>query len=883
MYYWKLILFSFVAISCSKDEDEEIDPGDNEPALKGYEVNVSQSAATITVPDVMTITIPKGAFQGTATFQVTPVQSSSLPAAENFTMFETFEITSTSGTTFASDLEIVIKYDSSKGEKGAGLNGAAYYNEGLKKWIPFTDVTVDEQKSEVRLKSNHLTKLGRFSITRALGYTDWLSSSHFNIYWKENAVPSNTQYVSPYKDVNVGTDPHYVQDIKYYLETAFSAYQKANLTLPNGRINVYLKKLDAGADGMTSFFGYICINESIQNSNYASTAEVLPMVCAHELLHYVQDYYYMQLFSDYTIKWWLEATAVQADRFVWPTNKKFEVLEYAQTLYENLAVSWDNSKSDPAWYIAGNFLTYLITYRSGAKLALPDLITEGGKATNVSYMRTILDNLIKSKLGSSVGEEYVKFVRWAVEGKSDVKLSPQPPTPTPVYSNFKNAILALRYQKESLNANIPYLSTAFFKGMNNVGEKLSMVAKVDTKSDFITAYAFKMKSGSATFIREMTKNDSIEVELANNTEWVEVICMNKSKDENGSAKVIFRFNNQPKITSISPQKAKAGDQVSVNGTNLGTGTSSSIYINNQVLNLTKYLKSWTNTLIQFTVPEDASSGDIYVKVNDVPSNKVAFEFLKDRPVIEMWGVRNESKYISGTYNPWGPRRTGSTITILGKNWIADPAKTKVKINGTAVPGNFNYEVDAPYSRKIVIDMPANVSGNISLTVESEGQESDPKTFFVGIPVSALQKLPVFLIENTMKVSYQNGGTNSFSFQLTTDSYVLSTTWSGNTLKIIGDVGGWVGRHEMTYTFSEDGTKATLQGKITSINLDLTFTIKDIPFEFGYYGRLDYDRENLTGSDYTSVSGNVKTSSPVYVYPVTGVVSGSTGLSLKYKY
>jgi hypothetical protein len=884
-----LIFLTLFIVTCSKEgEGGETGKDDGSPTEetkgKEFDVNVSGSAVTITVPNAIMITVPQGAFEGKATFKVTPLQSSSLPKAEDFTLYEAFEVTSTSGSSFNKDLEITIKYDASQGEKEAGRNGVAYYDEKRKRWIPFTDVTVDEQKSEIKFKSNHLTKLGRYSIIRQLGYTDWRSSLHFYIYWNEAKVPDNATYISPYKTVNVGTDPHYVQDIERYLEEAYTAFKNAQLQLPSGKISVYLKDLGPGIDGNTSFMGSLYINESIQNSDYATTAEALPMVCAHELFHYIQDYYYMQLFSDYTTKWWLEATAVQADRFVWPTNKKFEVIEYAQNLYQNLPRSWDDCNSDPEYYIAGNFLAYLITYRSGTKLALPDIIKECGKATNISYIRTILDNEIKTKLGTSIGEEYVDFIKWAFKGESDIKLSPMPPTPTPIYPNFKNAILANKAQQENLKAEIPYLATCFFKGMNKTGEKLTLMAKIENKSDCIAAFAFKInKSGSPILQKEMNKKDSIEIDLADGDEWIDIVCINKNKDENGSVNVIFNFDNRPKITSISPQKAKAGEQVTINGTNLGTSTSSSIYINDQLLNLAKYLISWTNTLIQFKVPEDASTGDIYVKVNNVPSNKVAFQFVKERPIIELWGTRVKSPYFTGLYQPWGGTFNSNTITILGKNWVNDPAKTKVKVNGTVVAANFSYIYpEPPYSRRIDIDMPTNVLGNITLSVECEGLESDPVNFFVGIPISALQKLPIHSITNVINVSTTNGK-NLFSFTLTRAyNQISSANWNGNTLTVIGDVGGWVGKHEMKYIFNEYGTEATLQAKINSINLDAEFTIENLKIGFKALGitgdaLLSYQKRNLTPSDYLSLSGNVKTSQPVYVYPITGIAPSSNEL------
>lgn len=569
-----------ILFSCKKNNSEVPENTTNPKDPKTFEVQVGSAPATIAIPNVIEMTIPKGAFDGTATIKITPLDATKLPASPDFEMFETFEITSTSGKAFAKDLEITIKYDPKKGQKDANLNGAAYYNEGLKKWIPFNDVIVDAVKSEIHIKSNHLTKLGRFSYTRSLGYTDWASSLHFDFYWNEPGVLTNAQYISPYASVNVGTDPHYIQDIRFYMEASFDAFKKAGLSLPDGKINVYIKKLD-GADGMTSFLGNISLNENIVSSTYATTAEALPMVCAHELLHFVQDYYYMQLFSNYTVKWWLEATAVQADRFVWPSNKKFEVIEYGQNLYQNLATSWDNCNSDPNYYIAGNFLAYLISYRTGTKLSLPEIIVDGGKATDLSFMRTILDDNIKLKLGSSgIGEEFLNFIKWAIDGKADIKLDPQRPTPTAIYPNFKNSIFTTKDQKDTHSSTIPHLSVAFFNALNNTKEKQTMIAKVESKTDQVVALAYKMNStGSVTFIKELNNKDSVLVELTDNQEWVEVVCINKSKDDDGTASVSFKFADKPLIKQFY-----FGFNVRCNNKTTYSDNSTSTGINNYGLN-----------------------------------------------------------------------------------------------------------------------------------------------------------------------------------------------------------------------------------------------------------------------------------------------------------
>ena len=47
----------------------------------------------------------------------------------------------------------------------------------------------------------------------------------------------------------------------------------------------------------------------------------------------------MFTFEGNIIKWWLESTAVQADRIVWPNKSKFEAISYADGFIEKVLSS----------------------------------------------------------------------------------------------------------------------------------------------------------------------------------------------------------------------------------------------------------------------------------------------------------------------------------------------------------------------------------------------------------------------------------------------------------------------------------------------------------------------------------------------------------------
>ena len=104
------------------------------------------------------------------------------------------------------------------------------------------------------------------------------------------------------------------------------------------------------------------------------------------------------------------------------------------------------------------------------------------------------------------------------------------------------------------------------------------------------------------------------------------------------------------ITSLSPNSGYYGTQVTINGSGFGnsqgtsTVTFNSIYATDVI--------SWSNTQIVVNVPNNATSGNVVVKVNGAESNGVNFDVLS--PTI------TSISPISGS--------VGTTVTITGLNF-----------------------------------------------------------------------------------------------------------------------------------------------------------------------------------------------------------------------
>jgi hypothetical protein len=788
-----LFLFFLLITNCKKDDpntDENIS-GKTEYSGK---VNVDKADVTVGIPNVVDVKIPQGAFSGDATFTIKALDLASVPASTDFKMYESFEITSTSGSTFAKNLEIKINYDDTKGEKIARNNGAAFYNETSKKWIPFGNVSVDTIQRILTINTNHLTKLGRYSYSYlVLGYTDWASSGHFNIYWKEPGVMTNKDYTSPYAASHAGTDPHYVQDILLYLNASWTAFNTAKLEIPTSRINVYLDPLPQGTDGVTSFLGKITINEKMAGSPYATLEENLPMVCAHELLHYVQDYYYVELFAQYATKWWMEATATQADRIVWPENTKFESLDPGLDLSLNLARSWDDCLVDPNWYTAGKFLCYMANYRNGTKMSIPEIIKECGKATNVSYYRTIVDNYVKSNLGSAgIGDEFRDFVKCAYDAKGDLKYPAEgKPSAIPALANQKNSILRTKYDVSTNEISVPYLAAGFLKCANNTKENQNVYAKLDKKSAEVDVFAYRSTvAGPRFFIQQMNEKDSIKVGLADSNEWIDFLVVNKTKDAGGSATATFRCEKMPFISSVSPLKVKIGDEITISGFSFGSKASTSdIYFNSIKVNaLSADVKLWSETQIVVKVPVGATSGTVSIIAKDVVSNSVNFEIVMPMisSVSPVRAKPGEEITIQGSF--FGSDKTKGEVqftnAIATKQSITAWSDTQIKVNVPALAstGKLKVKVNQDFSNEVNFAIPpiisslSQTSGSIGdlITIYGSIFGSSGSVDFNGEPVTEIVswnnskievKVPKNATSGDVVVTVTGEVSNAISFQV----------------------------------------------------------------------------------------------------------------------
>ncbi len=679
--------------------------------IKDTLVDPSITDVLINCPGAISIRIPAGTSNQPLQLLIRNLDSYPDGNGDFLKMLSVYDVTLGNMNKFATPLEITFPFDASEAANGIFGNrvGAAWYIDSLQSWHVFADPVIDTVNRTITIRSDHLTKLAKYGWKNLQGFTHYHRTPHFTIYWAEGKVPSNTLYISPFTLGHTGTIPHYIEDMSLYLEQAYDTLTSKGLSLP-GQTEVYVQDISPD-DGRASFLGYILINNTLKTDSEKSMAEALPSVCAHELLHISQDYYYMQLFSDYSSKWWLEATAVLADRMVWPAKKIFEAEHYADmSIINQLHRPWDDCNSDPEYYIAGGFLSYLSAFRTGSRLNVAEIIKEAGKATTLSYIRTILDNYIKTSLsGQGIGQEYCDYLKWAQSQNGHINLPISAPSPKSNFGCVSNCFLTDNSIKNNA-LTLSRLSAHFIKIKPSDTTVSAAVIKLSQKDAGLHCAIYRSSPGSSTLIKPLEMADSATVNFNSKTEWFDVLIVNMNKDNSGNITVSTKGLTKPFISSISPSQGKPGDLVTINGKNLGDNNGDTLFFGS--VRATS-ISSWTNTSIKATVPQGAQGCLVSVKSDNITSNMKQFTITGIPQIISVETYSSVNRAGNSIFDLIG---TGFGITpgevffgtvpapVVSDMWGDKIIKVQIPFNATTdtiTVKTANGQVSAPYPKDFI--------------------------------------------------------------------------------------------------------------------------------------------------------------------------------------
>ena len=183
----------------------------------------------------------------------------------------------------------------------------------------------------------------------------------------------------------------------------------------------------------------------------------------------------------------------------------------------------------------------------------------------------------------------------------------------------------------------------------------------------------------------------VKVPACSKTGNVKVVTLNGSS---GTRRIEVEEVIEPKITSVSPNRVRYNQVVTIRGTGFGAarGTSKVVFYQGQNLNSSQYV-NWSDTRIQVRVPTGARTGNLQVVT-----------------------ARGSDTFRLTITSPWvrsiSPRsgRANTRVTVSGSNFGSSRGSSTVRIGSAAVPSFTTWS-----SSRIQFRIPVNSrSGNVTV-------------------------------------------------------------------------------------------------------------------------------------------------------------------------
>lgn len=572
-----LILVAILALhSCDETFTEIIDEYgmDTGKVLSDTTLTIDPSSQDVEVSfEKVQIKVPKYAILDSALLIIKEYDPAGEKPLEDFDYGPVYDITIEGHEQFRMDIFISLEFDNEqvpeKFEKGII---PMYYNDSLDKWEQFLRYEVDTLNNQVLITTRHLTKVSWWNPNRYSGYTDLFSTGIVNIYYGKSNIPSNSTFSSPNASLYaLSKTPHYIEDMAKYLGKAYVRYASSFPAWYRGGLSqtfsIFIDNLGS-AEGKKDF-----ITNSIYIDNRLKHSD-LKSVCAHELMHLLQDDYYNMAGSSITnAHWWLEATAVNADRFVWQnwlTDKETETYEHFSDLVQNLDKSWDDCDAEPNFYRAGCFISYLTWYRKTIREGgtgpflkgynLDAMLIYVGENGPLSSVAETLDEYIQSQ-GDTLGVLYNEFLRWVITQSGDQQLFL---TDQRGYDQLWQEKVEINNGQYGLNASqsIPSLGVRNFK-IFNIYEPADRISvdilnqgpdvKIYYSGEKRDGNIFKLVSGPTSH----SSNGPFAIPCYGDDRCVDIICINQnnSSAQNVSLNLnaLFKFQRFRFNITLNPE------------------------------------------------------------------------------------------------------------------------------------------------------------------------------------------------------------------------------------------------------------------------------------------------------------------------------------------
>ena len=193
----------------------------------------------------------------------------------------------------------------------------------------------------------------------------------------------------------------------------------------------------------------------------------------------------------------------------------------------------------------------------------------------------------------------------------------------------------------------------------------------------------------------------------------------------------------PQIDSITPTSGKPGDVMIITGRYFGTSRATSEVRISGVSPTSSDYVEWTDTRISVTIPDEATSGIVYVITRNGRSGGLLFINRDQIPVLASGPAKPGEPYVS-SIQPMAAQ-VGDTITISGMNFGLEKGGSKVYFtwgagsvssSGTGIDlvgmlpaRDYNMDYVSWSDREIVLQVPDGAASGNVLVTSDKGQSN----------------------------------------------------------------------------------------------------------------------------------------------------------------
>jgi transglutaminase-like putative cysteine protease len=135
----------------------------------------------------------------------------------------------------------------------------------------------------------------------------------------------------------------------------------------------------------------------------------------------------------------------------------------------------------------------------------------------------------------------------------------------------------------------------------------------------------------------------------------------------------------PRLELITPSRGKPGDVMIITGRAFGQSRETSEVRISGVSPTSQDYLEWTDTRISLTIPDEVTSGIVYVLTKSGKSGGQLFISASDIPQVASGATRPGDPYIGSSDNPIVPSaaRVGDTVTVYGMNFGLEKGGSEV--------------------------------------------------------------------------------------------------------------------------------------------------------------------------------------------------------------